>query len=194
MTEQKSICVFCSSSDAVDGVYREAARELGRGLGKRGWGLVYGGTTVGLMGAMAAAAHESGAQTVGVIPERIEAVGIGNAADDEHIVVTGMRERKAMMEARADAFVALPGGLGTLEELLEVMTLRQLGYHAKAIVIINTGGFYDPLLALMDHCYEARFAKRETAALFHIADSPAAALDYIAGYVPAPTPLKWFRR
>lgn len=192
MSTAKKICVFCSSSDAVDGIFRAAAVELGRGLGERGWGLVYGGTTVGLMGAMAAAARDFGAHTIGVIPERIEAAGIGNAADAEHIVVPTMRKRKALMEARADAFIALPGGLGTLEELFEILTLRQLGFHDKAIVIVNTAGFYDPLTTLFEHCYEARFAKRETATLYQIVDSPIAALDYIANYIPASAPKKWF--
>ncbi len=184
------ICVFCSSSDAVDERYRAAAQEFGRELAAAGHGLVYGGSNVGLMHAVARAALDGGAEVIGVMPEfmRRRDLAIGGAA--RMVFTAGMRERKAEMERLADAFVALPGGFGTLEEILEALTLRALGRHQKPVVFLSLDGFYDPLIALFERFYEQRFAEPGTRALYRFAASTREVLDYLASYTPAPTPDK----
>ena len=194
MPDHRSICVYCSSSDAVDAVYFEAARAVGAELGRRSRRLVYGGTDVGLMGAVAQAARDAGAQVHGVIPESIRDKGIAAAWLDELIVTPDLRTRKAEMERRADAFLALPGGFGTLEELLEAMTQRQLRAHNKPIVLLNTQGFFDPLLALFEGLYQGRFARIEHRALYAVARDPLEALDLADAEPGAPLPPKWFPR
>ncbi len=188
----ESICVYCSSSDAVDGAYFKAAGELGAEMARRNLRLVYGGTDVGLMGVVAKAAKNGGGQVIGVIPEAIRAMGIASTLDDELVVTPDMRSRKAVMEDRADAFIALPGGFGTLEELLEAITHRQLRYHNKPIVLLNVGGFYDPLAALFDELFEHGFAKPKYRALYAIAPTPAAAVDLAMTEAAEPLPSKWF--
>ena len=187
----RAICVFCSSSDGVGELYAECAWEMGRLIGKSGYSLVYGGGRLGLMGIVAKAARAAGAQVTGVIPEALVARGIAGADVDRLVITRDMRERKAAMQERSDAFVTLPGGFGTLEELLEIMTLRQLGYHDKAVAVVNTAGFFDPLFAQIERMYELGFAKVEFRALSRVVPSPAEALVYVEGYLPAPLPPKW---
>lgn len=189
----ESICVYCASSSAVDGVYFDAAREVGAEIGRRGRRLVYGGADAGLMQAVAQSAREHGAKVEGVIPRSIHDMGLGAEWVDELVIADCLRTRKAEMERRADAFVVLPGGFGTLEELLETMTQRQLGQHGKPIVLLNTAGFFDPLLALFENLYRSRFARDEHRTLYGVADSPSAALD-LTEQVPAPLPPKWMDR
>src|SRR6185369_4016511 len=186
-----NITVFSSSSDAVDPVFFEVARELGRGIARRGDTLIYGGTNVGLMGALARAAKEAGGRVVGVIPGHIADRGIGFENADELLVTANMRDRKRTMEERADAFVVLPGGFGTLEEAVEIITLKQLQQHRKALVILNAHGFYDPLRTLFEHFYEQHFAKPASRALYHFASSVADTFLYLDSYVPAAVPTKW---
>ena len=150
-TDMPVVTVYCSSSRDVDQVYFEAARELGRGMAQRGWPLVYGGNDLGLMGALANATRDAGGKVIGVTPQFLVDEGIADLRCDELIVTATMRERKAIMENRADAFVTLPGGLGTLEEIFEIIVGRVLGVHSKPIVLLNINGFYDPLLAMIDH-------------------------------------------
>jgi len=185
------ICVFCSSSSAVDGVYVETARELGRLLGDRNHELVFGGGGVGLMGELAEAAHRSGARVTGVMPEAFVPKGLAYPGLDELVVTRDMRERKGVMEARADAFIALPGGFGTLDELLEILTLRQLGFHSKAVAMVDTAGFFAPLREQFERFYSERFAKAAYRALLGVSPDAAGALDYVQGYVPPPLPEKW---
>ncbi len=187
----KNICVYCSSSDAVDAIYLEAARVLGAQMAARGDTLIYGGADLGLMGALARAVHAGGGRVVGVIPQALQARGIAYAIADEVIITPDLRERKATMEARADAFIALPGGLGTLEELLEVLTLRQLQAHTKPIVLLNTADYYAPLFALFAHLYRKRFAK-PFENLYHVADDVRGIFDYLDAYEPFVAPSKWF--
>jgi uncharacterized protein (TIGR00730 family) len=189
---QKAICVFSSSSDAIAPAYFEAAVELGHLLAQHRFTLVYGGSHVGLMGAVAQAVHAGGGYVIGVIPGYLQAKGIAYIEADELLITADLRERKAMMEARADAFIALPGGFGTLEETLEVLTLKQLHVHSKPIVLLNTCGFYDPLMHLFEQLYAQHFAKPEYSALYHLAPDPADAVEYIRSYQPAPLPPKWF--
>jgi uncharacterized protein (TIGR00730 family) len=187
----KNICVYCSSSDAVAPIYLETARALGARIAARGNTLIYGGANLGLMGELARAVHAGGGHVVGVIPQALQARGIAYAATDEVIITQDLRERKATMEARADAFIALPGGLGTLEELLEVLTLRQLQAHTKPIVLLNTANYYAPLLALFAHLYRERFA-RPFDNLYYVADDVAGLFDYLDTYQPFLAPSKWF--
>jgi hypothetical protein len=175
-----TVCVYCSSSDRIDGAYPPVAEALGRGLAERGYALVYGGGSVGLMGVVARAVHAGGGHVVGVIPEKLKAVeGIAYEVADEMIVTDTMSARKQAMMRRADAFAVLPGGLGTLEELMEVLTLRLLGYHDRPITLVNTGGFYDDLLAFFDRLYDEHFARARVTELVHVAPTPEAALGYL---------------
>jgi len=151
--------------------------------------LVYGGGNNGLMGAMAGQMQSTGGgRIVGVIPIALKDSGYALESADEMIVTDGMRDRKAVMEERAEAFIALPGGFGTFEELLEVITLKQLRYHSKPIVILDGGGYYDPLLEQFERMFEQRFAKRKFAQLYHVSTAPAEALDYLESYVPETGP------
>ena len=136
------------------------AEQLGGQMAGRGHALVYGGTNVGLMGSVARAMRQAGGKVVGVIPKFIADRGIAYEAADELIITNDMRQRKATMEARSDAFIAMPGGFGTLEEVLEIITLKQLQQHTKPVVFLNPGGFYDPLTSLFEHMYEKRFKGR----------------------------------
>lgn len=172
-----SVCVFCGSRIGARPVYEAMARELGAALGGAGVRLIYGGGHVGLMGAAADAAMAAGGEVVGLIPARLLEREVGHR-DITDLVVTGdMFERKSEMIARADAFVILPGGLGTLDELLEVVTLKQLGYHAKPIVLVDQGGFWDTWSALVDQVVRDGFAGREAPDLFRIEDGVEAALE-----------------
>jgi hypothetical protein len=147
----KSICVFCGSKPGADPRYAEAAHALGQGLAERGIALVYGGGRVGLMGAVADACKDAGGRVIGVIPDFLEHREIGHRAIDELIVVDSMHARKRLMVDRSDAFVVLPGGFGTLDETFEVLTWAQLALHAKPILFLNAGGYWDPLAALIHH-------------------------------------------
>lgn len=179
-----SICVYSSSSNHIDDRYFAAAGELGRLIGTGGHTLVFGGGNIGLMNAMAVEVQKSGGKVVGVIPIALRQRAWCLESSDELIVTDGLRDRKAIMEERAEAFIAMPGGFGTLEELLEIITLKQLRYHAKAIVILDVGGYYDPLLEQFERMFAEGFARRKFAELYHVAASPSEALDYIEHYRP----------
>jgi cytokinin riboside 5'-monophosphate phosphoribohydrolase len=189
---RKTICVFCSASSAIDDIYFDAAQELGKSIGERGWSLVYGGSDIGLMGAVARAVHLHNGTVVGVIPQTIHARGIAYETADEILITKDLRDRKAEMERRADAFIAMPGGFGTLEEIVEVLTLKQLQLHLKPIIFLNTNGFYDPLITLFEHFYQQRFAKPDTRQLYYVAPDADSASEYIETYQPPITESKWF--
>ncbi|HLU08905.1 MAG TPA: TIGR00730 family Rossman fold protein [Oceanobacillus sp.] len=154
-----SICVYCSASNNIQPEYFQLAADLGKAIAARGDTLVYGGATVGLMGEIARNVQEGGGRVVGIIPQSLVEHEIAYQNADELIVTNGFRERKAMMEERADAFITLPGGLGTLEELFEIMNLRQLRLINKPLVMLNHNGFYDPLSRLLEHMQEANFVR-----------------------------------
>jgi cytokinin riboside 5'-monophosphate phosphoribohydrolase len=187
----KQVCVYCSSSASVDPAHTEAARRLGRALAERGHVLVWGGATAGTMGELARAAQEAGGRVVGVIPQSLVDVEIAYVDADELIVTRDLRDRKAEMEARADAFVVLPGGFGTLEELLEQLTLRLLGLHDKPIVLVDVHGFWQPLLALFERLYQDRFARPESRAAYAVATDVDDALAILDEARPADLPDKW---
>lgn len=194
MHKGKRICVFCSSSNAIDKVYFDEAILLGHEMAKRGHELVYGGGDVGTMGAVAHAIQDAGGRVVGVIPHALnELDGVGYSGADELIITETMRQRKAVMEENSDAFIALPGGLGTFEELMEIITLKQLHYHSKAIVILNSTSYYDPLLTLLEHAVSGRFMKDATLELFHVSDSVEDAVEYVEAYEETEAPIKWMR-
>jgi uncharacterized protein (TIGR00730 family) len=186
----RHVCVYCSSSAAVDRAHVTVARELGSALAERGDVLVWGGATVGLMGEVARAARAAGGVTIGVIPESLQAVEIADHAADELIVTPDMLTRKAELARRADAFVALPGGFGTLEELLEQITGRLLGFHAKPIVLADVDGFWQPLLELFEHLYRERFARPESVLGYAVATDAAGVMARLDEPVAA-LPSKW---
>lgn len=159
MKQFRRIAVYCGSSNQADARYFELARSVGRHLAESGVGVVYGGGRVGLMGAMADAAIDAGGQVIGVIPERLQALEIGHAGLDELYVVDSMPARKAMMIYLSDAYIALPGGFGTLEEIIEVATLAMLGYHHKPLGLLNAFGYFDHLLAWIEHAAEEKFVR-----------------------------------
>lgn len=177
-----SICVFASSSPDVDLHYSDTARELGTRMASEGIELIYGGGKYGLMGIMAEAVHASGGKISGIIPQSIYQYGVAYEHADTLLITKDLRERKAEMERRADAFAALPGGFGTLEELLEFITLKQLGYHHKPIVILNIRNFYDPLAHLFNQLYEQRFAHPDFHRLFYFAGSVDDMFTYLKNY------------
>lgn len=180
MSGQQTIGVFCSSSDAVDRLYMDVATQLGMLLAQREWTLVYGGGCIGLMGALARSVHAHGGKVVGVIPESMTHKPVVYEKANELIVTKTMRQRKAIMDDRSDAFVVLPGGFGTLEELFEVIAHRQLRYHDKSVVIVNSAGFYDPLITLFDHIIEHQFAKARHRKSYEVVADPASAVSCLS--------------
>ena len=174
-----AICVFCSSSDHVDGAYRAAAIELGQLIGQRGHTLVYGGGSIGLMGQLARSVHQHGGKIIGVIPKLMVDHELCYHESDELIVTETIRQRKQIMDDRSDAFVALPGGFGTLEEMIEALTHRQLHYHDKPIVLINTNRFYEPLLVVFEQFYDEAFAKRKHRNSYDVAATPREAVQCV---------------
>ena len=180
-----SVCVYCGSRPGTSDDYSAAARLTGQEIGRRGWQLVYGGGRAGLMGVVADAALAAGASVVGVIPESLMARELGHLGLTELHVVETMHQRKTLMAERSDAFIALPGGIGTFEELFEVWTWRQLGYHAKPLGLLNSAGYYNALLAFLKHGTAEGFMTSEQNALLSIEAEPAPLLDRIAERVPA---------
>jgi uncharacterized protein (TIGR00730 family) len=172
-----TLCVYCGSRHGTRPSYTAAARDLGKSIAERGWQLVYGGGKVGLMGEVADAALAAGARVVGVIPESLKQREVGHQGLHELHVVPTMHLRKQMMAERASAFVALPGGIGTLEELYEVWTWRQLGYHDQPIGLLNVEGYYDELLRFMDRCVSEGFLAATQRATLQVHDEPDALLD-----------------
>jgi len=165
----KLLCVYCSSSAKLAPKYYEAGERLGREMTVRGWGLIYGGGNAGLMGVVARAAKTSGGKVVGVIPEFMIERELAYREADELVVVTTMRERKRIMAERADAFVTLPGGIGTLEELTEIMTERYLNLSTKPLVLVNQDGFYDDLLRFFERMVSEQFKSPGLSDLFSVA-------------------------
>ena len=186
------ICVFCSSSDAVDRVFFDAAAETGALIAQEGHSLVFGGGTVGLMGAVARGVHAGGGRVVGIIPTFMNRPGVPYLESDELVFTPHMRERKARMMELADAFIALPGGFGTLEEMSEVITLKQFDFVKAPLVAVNIRGFYDRLAEFFEVFYTERFAKPAFRATCPFVSSPAEAMAYIRGYRPPESTSKWF--
>lgn len=185
-----SICVFAGSSPGSDPSFTEAARELGSELASRNITVVFGGGSVGVMGDLADGALAGGGRVIGVIPEALTAREIAHPLASEMIVVQTMHERKARMASLADGFIALPGGLGTLEELFEVLTWAQLGIHGKPCGLLNVKGYYDRLLAFLDHAVESRLLRSVHRHLLLTSDNGGELLDRFGSY-NAPSVPKW---
>ena len=194
MSGLRSVCVFSGSSPGARPSYTETAAALGREVATRGMRLVYGGASVGLMGAVADAALAAGGEVVGVIPQHLMDREVAHDGLTELRVTGSMHERKALMADLADGFVALPGGLGTLEELAEILTWSQLGLQSKPCGLLDVEGFFDPLLAFLDHTVTERFVSTEHRALVLAADRPDALLDLLAGWRPGVPGAKWLDR
>jgi len=183
----KCVCVYCGSLQGRTESYSIAAQQLGSELAKRQISLVYGGGSVGLMGKVAGAASSSGALVTGIIPKSLEPEHISGKTPGQVIVTESMHERKTQMASRADAFIALPGGLGTLEELFEIATWRQLGHHQKPIGLLNTGGFFDPLLAFLDKTVAEGFVSFEARSYFIVETHVSTLLDKLQGHLQSST-------
>lgn len=166
---KRSICLYCGSRPGTNPAFMADAAAFGRAIAARGWRLVYGGGDVGLMGIAARAALGAGGEVIGIIPRALLEREQGLAEVSELIITETLRERKALMFERSDAFVALPGGFGTLEEVVETLTLRQLRYHTKPIYFLDTAGFFQPLLQFFDHALAAGFIRPDHLGLFEVA-------------------------
>ncbi|MCZ6512416.1 MAG: TIGR00730 family Rossman fold protein [Nitrospinae bacterium] len=191
MKHIRAMCVFCASSNAVDAVYLDAATDLGRRMGQSGIDLVYGGASIGLMGAVARGVHEKKGKVIGVLPNFFKTIEIEYDEADELIVTRDIRERKAIMDERSDAFIVLPGGVGTLEEAMEIFSLIQLKQTVKPLVIINTEGFYDGIIRHFEQLVTLKFAKAEILKMYALVNTPEEAMVFIENFRPPEVPGKW---
>jgi uncharacterized protein (TIGR00730 family) len=178
----RRICVFCGSNAGADSTYVATAEQVGRELARRGIALVYGGGNIGLMGVLADAVLQAGGHVTGVIPEALMAREVGHRGLPDLRVVKTMHERKALMAELADGFVALPGGLGTFDELFEALSWAQLGFHSKPCAVLNVQGFFDPLLRLLDHAVEERFLRPTHRSLLLVGSDISTLLEQMAGH------------
>lgn len=193
MTESsiKNICVFASSSNFLHECFYKDASELGEMMGRYGYNIVYGGSTLGMMWACASEVKKYGGKVFGVMPQKLVDMGCRTDNCDEFHLAIGMRDRKQKMDEISDAVIALAGGFGTLEELTEMIVQKQLGYNKKPIIILNTDGFYDNLLRFFDNIISEKFANKITKDIFFVAQTPKEAIDYINNYKePSFTPSK----
>jgi uncharacterized protein (TIGR00730 family) len=188
------ICVFCGSRTGDRAVYAESARRLGEELARRGLGLVFGGGHIGLMGVLADAVLQGGGEVVGVIPQSLVDKELAHAGVTRMHVVATMHERKALMADLSDGFIALPGAFGTADEFFEILTWAQLGIHAKPVGLLNVEGFFDHLLAWLDHTARQGFLKPKHRSLLLEAVEPGPLLDLLMQYHPAPQEPKWVEK
>ena len=181
----KNVCVFASSSNKLEQAFYNDAEKLGELLAKNGYNIVYGGSRLGMMYACARAVKQNGGKILGVMPQKLIEFGVANPNDcDEFFETVGMRERKAKMDAISDAVIALAGGFGTLEEISEMIVQKQLGYNSKPIILLNTNGFYDNLIAFFETIMKNSFAKETARELYFIASTPEDAIKYLNNYIP----------
>lgn len=179
-----NICIYGASSPRLDKAYYDAAYELGTLIGKAGHTLIFGGGKAGLMGAAARGAYESGGKVIAIVPELFNEPGVIYENCAEVIFTATMRERKQKMDEYADAFAVLPGGIGTYEEFFEMLTLKQLGQHSKAMALLNTDGAYAPLLTMLDKAADEGFLSRRCMTLFSVCAAPGELMDCLDSYVP----------
>lgn len=189
----RRVCVFCGSSPGASSLYADVARQLGALLARRGLGLVYGGGNVGLMGILADAVLKGGGHVTGVIPQSLVDLEVAHAGLTDLRIVGSMHERKALMADLADGFIALPGGIGTLEEFCEILTWAQLGLHEKPCGLINVAGYFDHLMAFLDHSVSERFFRAEHRSMVLLDDDAERLLDRFETYRP-PHLEKWIDR
>lgn len=188
MSEIAAVTVYCSSSRRLPQVYVDAAAALGRAIAAAGWTLVYGGNRIGCMGTLADAARAAKGKVVGITPRLFIDKGLGDERCDELVLTDTMRQRKELLEQRGDAFIALPGGIGTLEEVFEILVGRSLEYHHKPIVLLNVAGYYDPLLEMMRQGLRQGFIREGTDALWQVAASVEGAVVYLKSVKITPPP------
>jgi uncharacterized protein (TIGR00730 family) len=193
-TNMKGVVVYCGSSDESRPVYLEAASSMGRALVRRDLTLIFGGGRTGMMGALADAALQAGGKVIGIMPRQFNTPVLAHPRLSEMILVDSMHQRKAMMAEMGDAFIALPGGFGTLEELFEILTWAQIGMHAKPVGVLNAEGYFDPLLALIEHVRREGFIYSVHRALLACERTPDALLDRLAAYEPPPGLERWVDR
>ena len=177
-----NICIFASASNNIDNKYYEDAIELGKLIAKNNYNIVYGGSNLGLMGKVTSCAKSQGSKIIGVMPEKLYNLGIHPGDCDKLIITKGMRERKAKMDELSDAVIALAGGFGTLEEISEMLTQKQLGYNNKPIVFLNTSNYYDELISFFYRLIAEKFAQPESVNIYYVAKSPYDAINYINNY------------
>jgi uncharacterized protein (TIGR00730 family) len=189
----KSLCVYCASSDRLEARYYEAATAVGAEMARRQWQLVYGGGKTGMMGAVARGVKSGGGRVIGVIPDFMKARELEFTEADELISVLTMRERKMLMETRADAFLALPGGWGTLEEIMEILTLAHLEVLKKPIVILNQDGFFDDLLRFNERIIAENFMRDTIRLKYSVARTVDEIFPLIEGWTHQPGDAKWFQ-
>ena len=189
-----NICVYLSSSDAVEAHYVDLALELGQAIGERGHTLVFGGNNTGLMGRLADAVKDAGGSVIGVVPQKLHDLGRSYLRCDKLIISKDLRDRKAIMDEYAEAFVALPGGLGTLEEIIEVLNLKYLRYHQKPVIFLNHRGFYEALFTTFAGFYDQRFTKRAVELLYAALPDVPSIFPYLDAYVPVQVEEKWYDR
>jgi uncharacterized protein (TIGR00730 family) len=175
-----SVCVYCGSRAGTKPEFTDQAQALGRGIAERGWRLVYGAGDVGLMGTVARATQSAGGDTFGVIPTHLVRAEVGKTDLTRYVITENMHERKKVMFMNADAIVVMPGGAGSMDEFFEVLTWTQLGLHSKPIILMNVSGYWDPLIALMDHMIAMGFADASLKGLFHITDTAEATLKQLS--------------
>lgn len=187
----KNVCVYASASDKVDEKYFITAEKLGISLARKGYNLVFGGGTVGLMGACARGFHKEGRKVISVIPEFLKLPGVYYEESDECYVTESMRKRKRIMEDLSQAFVVLPGGFGTYEELMEIVTLKQLGRHNKPIAVVNVDGFYDKLQEIFHDLAAKNFTDKKYLDLCFFAENEEIAVEYIVNYIEKEIEPKW---
>ena len=187
----KNICVYASASDNVDKKYFEVAEKLGIYLGREGYNLVFGGGKVGLMGACARGFHKEKRKVISVIPEFLKLPGVYYEESDECYVTESMRKRKRIMEDLSEGFVVLPGGFGTYEELMEIVTLKQLGRHNKPIAVVNSFGFYNKLQEIFHNLVEEKFTQEKYLELCYFAENEEKAVKYIVNYQSKEIEPKW---
>ena len=178
----KNICVFCSSSNTLDKVFYEDAEILGELLAKHGFNLVYGGSNIGTMYSVAKTVKENGGKVYGVMPERLYGFNVHSTECDEFFITKDMRDRKSKLDELSDGVIAMAGGFGTLEEVSEIICHKQLGYHNKPIIFLNTEGFYDNLLKFFDKICEKSFARESAKDIFYVANTPQDAVNYLLNY------------
>lgn len=188
----KNICVYASSSNELSEIYLKEAEKLGTLIASNGYNIVYGGSRRGLMYACAGAVKQSRGRVIGIMPEIFANPKFANPEDcDEFYVTPGMRERKALLDEKSDAVIALAGGFGTLEELSEMIVQKQLGYNMKPIVILNTNGFYNNLIEFFENIIKEKFANSASRELYYVASTPEEAVKFIKNYIPSETESKF---
>ena len=189
--KKKTLCIYCSSSNDLPEKFYKISKELGEMLAQKGYNMVYGGSTRGMMGTIADNALKNGAEVIGVMPEKFQDWGLQQPNLTKLIITKDMRERKATMEKHADAFIAMPGGFGTFEEIFEILVAKQLNYHSKPVIFMNFDGYYDNMFKMFDTVYQNNFAKQETKTLYFIANTLDEMFDYIQKYQAKEFVMKW---